>query len=443
MSSVPHEVSGESIVASTSDAKLDDLGGRREPPPLVVVEGFLGGFGKQTRWGDFQNHWHDDSSAGDPTRRRRTIFVSVGPVSSLHDRACEIFYALKGGKLNYGEEHAAEHGHATRYGRTYMTGLYPEWSNERPLHFLGHSFGGPTITKLQWLLKAGFFGPEYGADMLLSVTSVSSPFRGTSIVYLLGERVDCAPNVRFFSVGSFITKIVHLISFFSPWTADYMDFHTESRAMSFYETSLWSMLKQLLKSDWGTSRDIAPFDCTYESADTREAKGEGEVNGKTFYRSYAASWSDQNLGPFTPPANGFWEEPALYYYTFHVASFDFSVIRPVPSFVNLMGNDIEAGGEGSEVYRANDGVVPVFSQWHPLACKQTVCQHLKHGDITVIPSDDEPRVIPEGGKWYVYELLEAHHGTIAPRWRDTPRQRGFWKELGQYLRDVDDVSGNS
>ncbi|THH33439.1 hypothetical protein EUX98_g795 [Antrodiella citrinella] len=438
MSSVHHETAS----GSTANLKADFTStGRRESPPLVIVEGFLGGFGTQTRWGDFQNHWHDDAAAGDPSRRRRAIFVSVGPVSSLHDRACELFYALKGGKLDYGAEHAAEHGHATQYGRTYVDGLYPDWSNESPLHFLGHSFGGPTITKLQWLLKTGFFGDEYGADMLLSVTTVSSPFRGTSIVYLFGERVDSAPQVRFFSVGSFITKVVHLVSYFSPWTATHMDFHTESRAMSLYETSPWSMLKQLLKSDWGTSRDIAPFDCTYVSSDTRESLGEGEVNGKTFYRSYAASWSDMRAGTFTPPSKDFWEEPVLYYYASPVALFDFSVLRPVPSFVELMGKDIEIGGEGSEMYRENDGVVPLFSQWHPLACKRTVCEHFKH-DITATPSE-EPRKRPEAGKWHVYELHETHHGTIAPTWRDSPRQRGFWKELGEYLRDIDDLTPKS
>lgn len=38
-------------------------------------------------------------------------------VASLHDRACEIFYSLKGGTVDYGEEHAREHGH-DRYGAT-------------------------------------------------------------------------------------------------------------------------------------------------------------------------------------------------------------------------------------------------------------------------------------------------------------------------------------
>lgn len=72
-------------------------------------------------------------------------------------------------------------------------------------------------------------------------------------------------------------------------------------------------------------------------------------------------------GQFYPPSKDFWEEPALYYYSPYVASFDFSALRPVPSFIQE--EDPKLDGDGSEVYRENDGVVPLFSQWHPLPCK--------------------------------------------------------------------------
>ena len=124
-------------------------------------------------------------------------------MSSLHDRACELFYALVGGTGNfhrpennrtltcfipvdYGEEHARSHGHK-RFGRTHSSGLYPLWSQDNPLHFLGHSLvrevrhlprhladgkqGGPTVLKLQWLLQNGFFGAQYHPDMILSVNT--------------------------------------------------------------------------------------------------------------------------------------------------------------------------------------------------------------------------------------------------------------------------------
>lgn len=74
-------------------------------------------------------------------------------------------------------------------------------------------------------------------------------------------------------------------------------------------------------------------------------------------------------GKFYPPSEDFWEEPALYYYAPYIASFDFFAVRPVPSVVQMLGEDLKIGAEGSEVYYENDGVVPLFSQWHPLSCK--------------------------------------------------------------------------
>ena len=206
-------------------------------------------------------------------------------------------------------------------------------------------------------------------------------------MYLLGERVDAAPAVVPFSVGAAITKVVHIASYFAPWTTPYMDFHTESRGFSYSETSFWTLLKQLWQSDWGTSRDIAPFDCTYASSDIREKSGEGVVHAKTYYRSYAARWvnlhrirgyavslkivskAEMKDGKFQPPSEDFWKEPAMYYYASPVASFDFSAVRPIPTFVADLGENLGIDKEGSKAYRENDGVVPFFSQWHPYPCK--------------------------------------------------------------------------
>lgn len=83
----------------------------REPIPLVIVEGFLGG-SQNLLWGKFEEYLNPDCRiTGRP--RRRIIYAewvgryllwrlcngafSVGPVSSLHDRACELFYSIVGG----------------------------------------------------------------------------------------------------------------------------------------------------------------------------------------------------------------------------------------------------------------------------------------------------------------------------------------------------------
>ena len=71
-----------------------------------------------------------------------------------------------------------------------------------------------------------------------------------------------------------------------------------------------------------------------------------------------------------------------------ISSFRFSTLRPVPAFLEIIfstklesGHDGETGLEDglvdvddgatdlSNALRANDGVVPLFSQWHPYDCK--------------------------------------------------------------------------
>ncbi|SJL06273.1 uncharacterized protein ARMOST_09609 [Armillaria ostoyae] len=250
--------------------------------PLVIVEGFLGGAGPFV-WGKFEQHLNTSCS-----ETRPVFFASVGPVSSLHDRACELYYQLIGGTVDYGEQHSKAHRHG-RYGYKHRNGLYPQWSRDNPLHFFGHSMGGPTIIKLQYLLKQGYFGGRDHPDMILSVTTISSPFRGTAIVYTLGEHIDAAPAVRPWSIGDLIAKAVHIIVYLKPILPQSLDiWHSESRSLSFHEIPFSGFLRELRKSSWATSRDAAPFDVTFMAADEREAKMEGKPNSGTFYRSFAA-----------------------------------------------------------------------------------------------------------------------------------------------------------
>ena len=70
----PHDTIAKGALQETETEMETEV---PEPPPLVIIEGFMGGFGTQTRWGDFQNHWHDDSAVEEEgvKRRRRAIFV--------------------------------------------------------------------------------------------------------------------------------------------------------------------------------------------------------------------------------------------------------------------------------------------------------------------------------------------------------------------------------
>ncbi|KIL00986.1 hypothetical protein PAXRUDRAFT_184097 [Paxillus rubicundulus Ve08.2h10] len=348
-----------------------------EPIPLVIVEGFLGGAGT-TLWGNFGASLDADGKNG-TQRTRKVLFASVGPVSSLHDRACELFYSLLGGIVDYGDVHARTHNHL-RHGRTIQNALYPEWSVNRPLHFLGHSMGGPTVVKMQWLMRIGFFGEHVHPDMVLSLTAISSPFRGTQLVYTLGERTDAPPAVRPFSVGSVLAKVVHVVSYLSPILPKALDLHAESRLLSFRDASLSFLWQQLCKSDWAEGKDATPYDATFHAAEEREAGCEGLPNGETFYRSCCASLTHTEQsegGPRRAPAAAVFSP--FYLTSLALAYFDFTKLRPTPgpsaSPADYQGRDAklshpggDSQGVAPEQLRENDGVVPLFSQFHPFKC---------------------------------------------------------------------------
>ncbi|RPD55873.1 alpha/beta-hydrolase [Lentinus tigrinus ALCF2SS1-6] len=429
-----------------------------EPVPLVIVEGFLGA--GTLFWGNFEAH-SNYACQSNGEKDRKTIFASVGPVSSLHDRACELFYSLVGGTVDYGEKHAEENGHG-RFGRTHQVALYPEWSADHPLHFLGHSLGGQTIIKLQWLLSTGFFGQNYHPDMILSVNTVSTPFRGTQLVYALGEETQRAPDVRPFSAGDILAKGVHIAAYLSPLLPSFLDLYVDSRRLSFRDASLTSFLGQLWKSDWAESCDAAPYDVTFDAASEREAAEEGAINTYTYYRSYCATLSHTEGSPSTSRAYSWAQKILAWPLSFTsktIATFPFSSLRPIPAVFETLASahlasimrsektelqdgiiDVDRSGTYlSTALRANDGIVPLFSQWHPFECKFTRCRHFSHTDNVLGWDETRYGRPPDPGIWHVHHLEDAHHLSIAPVWLGTAEQKAFWKDLGHWLRAIDTV----
>jgi hypothetical protein len=116
------------------------------PPPIVLVHGIFG-FGKGVRMPAVAFSWVGCSVkcrravrrsyyalfprvqrlgglsyfAGAEKKDDRVLVPDLGSLTSIHDRARELFYYLKGGQVDYGEEHSKVFGH-TRFGRTYDTG---------------------------------------------------------------------------------------------------------------------------------------------------------------------------------------------------------------------------------------------------------------------------------------------------------------------------------
>ena len=76
--------------------------------PIILIHGFLG-WGK-SEVGDV-NYWGGQSDIEQYLIDKgfNVYSVSLGPVSSTYDCAIETFYQIKGGQVNYGDQHSKKY----------------------------------------------------------------------------------------------------------------------------------------------------------------------------------------------------------------------------------------------------------------------------------------------------------------------------------------------
>ncbi|WOL11012.1 hypothetical protein Cni_G19773 [Canna indica] len=68
----------------------------------------------------------------------RILVPDLGSLTSIHDRERDLLYYLKGGQVDYDEEHSRNSGHS-QFGKIYEQGHYSSWDEQPPIHFVGHS----------------------------------------------------------------------------------------------------------------------------------------------------------------------------------------------------------------------------------------------------------------------------------------------------------------
>ncbi len=197
---------------SAPAARLPPAPPRANHHPIVLVHGFLG-FAEKGPAGF--NYWGGRLDLVEELRARGypAWAVAVGPVSSNWDRACELYAAIRGGRVDYGRAHARASGHE-RFGRTYP-GFLPDWGESRRVHLVGHSMGGLTSRFLVHLLEEGdeverqatpaeelsplFAGGHSGAGAWVrSVTTLASPHDGTPAAFHYNT---ARPALRRFAAG--------------------------------------------------------------------------------------------------------------------------------------------------------------------------------------------------------------------------------------------------
>jgi len=138
---------------------------------------------------------------------------SPSPLGSIHDRAVELYYQIKGGQVDYGLQHSHQFCH-NQLGTTYE-GFMPLWNPDNPIVLIGKGYGATTALYLQHLLSTNFFGQHTSGRMVKAVICFSAPHRGSILPYWLGLEAGSKCIVDPFSLLQLFLSFIHIVCYFA------------------------------------------------------------------------------------------------------------------------------------------------------------------------------------------------------------------------------------
>ncbi|CAL5421300.1 unnamed protein product [Camellia sinensis] len=348
-------------------------------PPIVLVHGIFG-FGKG-RLGGLSYF------AGAEKKDERVLVPDLGSLTSIYDRARELFYYLKGGQVDYSEEHSKAYGHS-QFGRIYEQGHYPEWDEDHPIHFVGHSAGGQVVRVLQQMLAdKAFKGHETSENWVLSITSLSGAFNGTTRTYLDGMQPGDGRTMKPICLLQLCRLGVIVYDWIDfPWLKAYYNFGFDHFNMSWKKMGVWGVVDCLM----GNSGPFASGDWILPDL---TIQGSVRLNShlhtfpNTYYFSYATKRTRQIMG-VTVPSSILGVHPMLFIRVLQMSQWSHPPDSTPPY-----------KGYRDEDWWDNDGALNTVSMTHPRL-------PVEHPSQLVVKNSDCQPFQP--GIWY-YKIVEGDH----------------------------------
>lgn len=310
-----------------------------------------------------------------------------GPVSSFHDRACEVFAQIKGVPVDYGAQHSLNEGHKRTSKRFGGQCFVKDWSEDNPVILVGHSAGAQTCMQLQRLLAEDYWDCGSSAGWIEAIISIAGVLNGSTLPYLLG--CDQSTGLLTGPVGHFLGKGVEVIGLAAQGPVkEFYDFKLDQWLGDKTPGNLEDLTSALSASRFAQGEDNLAFDLSLQGC--WKANKQFTTHPDTYYLSFVTSQTrKEELFGRQVPEWGL--NPLLALSGMYQGVFPGFNEPPIPGWGS---GDLTAGK-----WQENDGAVSSISQRYPF----TAGNHPVGGEGVL------RREQLETGKWY-WEKAEDSTG---------------------------------